>query len=53
MDLNKVWDEMEYHKKSQFLKKHLFWDGLIDFPFKWIPEELKRKIRSEIARNCA
>ena len=44
----RYWDRLSRSEKWLLVKKYRFWGGLTDFPYKWIPEDLRKKIRQEI-----
>ena len=43
----RYWNEISQYKKWLLIKKYQFWVGLKDFPYKWIPEDLREKIRKK------
>lgn len=51
IDTGKYWDGLSQYEKWLLVKKYRFWEGLIDFPLRWIPEDLKEKIGREIAEK--
>lgn len=47
----KYWDGLSQYEKWLLIKKYRFWKGLTEFPYKWIPEDLRKKIVREIAEK--
>lgn len=47
------WDNLSRSDKWLLIKKYRFWDGLTDFSYKWIPDDLKDIIKQEIEEKQA
>mgnify|MGYP006280152879 CR=1 FL=1 len=45
------WDCLSQYEKWLLIKKYRFWEGLTDFPYNWIPDDLKEKIRQETEKK--
>jgi len=49
--LKKYWDGLSRYERWILLKKNRFWDGLSDFKFEEIPEDLKPVLRQQMERK--
>jgi len=50
-NIKKYWDDLSDWKKVSILKENLFWEGLFEFKFESIPEDLKKILKENIKRK--
>lgn len=47
------WERMTRYERYLLLKKNRFWRGLVDFPYRWIPDDLKDVLKRELGGKKA